>query len=176
MWRLRSDERGHTRKPDRGVVWLAPPPPLRVLKAMNTVARPLLRSRLGKRIPGVMLLQFQGRRTGRIVTVPVNFNLVDGVPMAFTDAAWRHNFTTTIPVTVIHAGERYATTGTLVPKTPHEMGEALRKCLDTGSSASRMGIRTARGHEPTASELADLGPEIGTCVIEFAFRRSTENS
>lgn len=73
-----------------------------------------------------MLLEFEGRRTGRVMRIPVNFNLVDGVPMAFTDAAWRHNFTTAIPVTVIHAGEVYVTTGTLVPKTPAEMREALR--------------------------------------------------
>lgn len=160
-------------KRDRGVVWLAPPPPPRVLKAMNIVARPLLRSRLGKRFPGVMLLQFQGRRTGRGMSIPVNFNLVDGVPMAFTDAVWRHNFTSTIPVTVIHAGEVYVTTGTLVPKSPTEMGEAVRKSLDTGGSASRMGIRTAGDHEPTATELANLGPELGSCAIEFAFRPSS---
>lgn len=68
------------------------------------VARPLLRSRLGKHFPGVMLLQFQGRRTGRVMRIPVTINLVDGVPMAFTDAARRHNFTATIPVTVSHPG------------------------------------------------------------------------
>lgn len=163
-------------KPDRGAVWLTPPPPARVLKAMNAVARPLLRSRLGKHFPGVMLLQFQGRRTGRLLRIPVNYNLVDGVPMAFTDAAWRHNFTATIPVTVIHAGQVYETTGTLVPMSPVEMGKAVRKSLDTGASASRMGIRTAADHEPTAAELASLGPQLGTCAIEFAFRPSRANA
>lgn len=78
---------------DRGDVWLVPPPPIGVLRAMNVVTRPLLRSPLAKRFKGVMLLDFRGRRTGRAMTVPVNFNLVDGVPMAFTGAAWRHNFT-----------------------------------------------------------------------------------
>lgn len=163
-------------KPDKGVVWLAPPPPPRVLKAMNIVARPLLRSRLGKHFPGVMLLQFQGRRTGRVLTIPVNFHLVDGIPMAFTDATWRHNFRATIPVRVFHAGEVYTTTGTLVPKSPVEMGEAVRKSLDTGGSASRMGIRTAGDHEPTAAELADLGPELGRCAIELAFRPSSADA
>lgn len=140
------------------------------------VARPLLRSRLGKHFPGVMLLQFQGRRTGRVMRIPVNFNLVDGVPMAFTDAAWRHNFTATIPVTVTHAGEVYETTGTLVPKSPVEMGKAVRKSLDTGGSASRMGIRTAGDHEPTAAELGDLGPGLGNCAIELGFRPASASA
>lgn len=38
------------------------------------------------------------------------------------------------------------------------MGKAVRKSLGTGGSASRMGIRTVGDHEPTAAELADLGP------------------
>ena len=50
------------------------------------------------------------------------------------------------------------------------MGIAVRKSLDTGGSAQRMGIRTAQGHDPTAAELAALGPGLGTCVISFDFR------
>jgi hypothetical protein len=154
---------------DKGNVWLAPPPPPAVLKAMNVVARPLLRSALGKRLAGVMLLEFRGRRTGRTMSVPVNFNLVDGVPMAFTDAAWRHNFTGGAPVTVTHRGQVHRTTGTLVAMGPEAMGVAVRKSLDTGGSAQRMGIRTARDHDPTAAELAALGPALGNCVVTFDF-------
>lgn len=155
---------------DRGVVWLAPPPPPAALRAMNLVARPLLKSALGKRMSGVMLLDFRGRRTGRALTIPVNYNLVDGVPMAFTNASWRHNFAAGLSVTVTHRGEVYATTGTLVPMSAAEMGLAVRKSLDTGGSAQRMGIRTAGDHDPTAAELATLGPDLGTDVITFDFR------
>ena len=47
-----------------GNVWLAPPPPPAVLPLMNLVTRPSLRSFLGRRLAGVMLLEFRGRRTG----------------------------------------------------------------------------------------------------------------
>jgi len=139
---------------------------------MNVVARPMLRSPFAKRLKGVMLLEFRGRRTGRAMTVPVNFNLVDGVPMAFTSAAWRHNFTAGLPVTVIHRGQKHMTTGTLMPVTPAGMGEAVRKSLDTGGSAQRLGIRTVKDHDPTAQELAALGPDLGTSVITFDFQPS----
>jgi hypothetical protein len=153
----------------KGDVWLAPPPPPAVLKAMNVVMRPLLASPLGRRINGVMLLEFSGRRSGRTLRVPVNFHLVDGVPMAFTDAAWRFNFDGGAPVRVTHRGRVYETRGSLVPMSPEAMGEAVRKSLDTGGSAQRMGIKTARGHRPTAAELAELGPALGTSVIRLEF-------
>lgn len=153
----------------KGNVWLAPPPPPAVLKAMNVVMRPLLASPLGRRINGVMLLEFSGRRTGRTIKVPVNFNVVDGVPMAFTAAPWRLNFDEGAPVKVTYRGQVYETRGLLVPMSPEAMGQAVRKSLDTGGSAQRMGIKTARGHQPTAGELADLGPALGTSVIRFDF-------
>jgi hypothetical protein len=96
--------------------------------------------------------------------------------MAFTHAAWRHNFTSGIPVTVTHCGHVYQTTGTLVPMTPEAMGEAVRKSLDTGGSAQRMGIKTAPNHEPTAAELSALGSALGSSVIRFDFRPSPPHS
>lgn len=75
-----------------------------------------------------------------------------------------------LPVTVTHRGEQYLTTGTLVQVSPAAMGEAVRKSLDTGGSAQRLGIRTAKDHDPTAQELAALGPGLGTSVITFDFR------
>jgi hypothetical protein len=157
---------------DQGDVWLAPPPPPSVLKVMNVVAGPLLRSFLGKWLGGVMLLEFRGRRTDRAMSVPVNYNLVDEVPTAFTQATWRHNFTGGAPVTVIHRGEVYETTGTLVPVSAEVMWIAVRKSLDNGASAQRMGIKSTPGHDPTAAELAALGPALGTCVVSFDFRPS----
>ena len=153
----------------RGAVWLAPPPPPAVLKTMNLVMRPLLGSPLGRRLDGVMLLEFTGRRSGRTIKVPVNFHLVDGVPMAFTDAPWRFNFDGGAPVKVTHRGRVYETRGSLVPMSPEAMGQAVRKSLDTGGSAQRMGIKTARGHQPTATELAGLGPALGTSVVRLDF-------
>ena len=168
--RATSLRRGAPMTDPKGNVWLSAPPPPAVLKAMNVVMRPLLGSSLGRRMQGVMLLEFEGRRTGRRMKVPVNFNTVDGVPMAFTAAPWRHNFTGGAAVTVTHGGRVHRTHGTLVPTTPDEMGRAVRKSLDTGGSAKRMGIRTAAGHEPTATELAALGPALGTSLIRFDFR------
>jgi hypothetical protein len=152
-------------------VTLEPPPPPAVLKAMNVVMRPVLSSRLGRRVRGVMLLEFRGRRTGRILRVPVNFHLVDGTPMAFTDAPWRLNFKDGSPVTVTHRGRVHHTRGELHSVSPEEMAQAVRKSLDTGGSAQRMGLRMRRGHEVSVEELAGLGTALGTSLITFDVER-----
>lgn len=155
----------------REAVTLEPPPPPAVLRAMNVVMRPVLSSRLGQRVPGVMLLEFRGRRTGRTLRVPVNFHLVDGTPMAFTEAPWRLNFMGGAPVTVTHRGRVHRTRAELLRVTPDEMAVAVRKSLDTGSSAQRMGLRMRRGHEPSVEDLAGLGPALGTSLIKFDVAR-----
>jgi hypothetical protein len=134
---------------------------------MNHLVRPLLASRLAKRMPGVMLLEFQGRHTGRTLRVPVNVNRVDGVVMAFTAARWRYNFVGGAPATVTYRGRPHRSRGVLVQFTAEEMGLAVRSSLDAGGSAQRMGIRAPKGHQPTAVELAALGPALGTSVIRF---------
>ena len=106
----------------QGNVWISPPPPPAVLRAMNVVMKPLLTSAAGKRMKGVMLLEFSGRRSGKAFKVPVNCHLVDGVPMAFTDRPWRLNFKGGAPAKVTYRGQVRHTTGTLVPMTAEEMG------------------------------------------------------
>ena len=103
-------------------VRLAPQPPPWVLGTMNHLMPPLLASRLAKRMPGVMLLEFQGRRTGRTIKVPVNMNLVDGVVMAFTPAPWRYNFIGGAPATVTYRGHPHRSRGTLVQMHPTRWG------------------------------------------------------
>ena len=69
-----------------------------------------------------MLLEFQGRRTGRTIKVPVNMNLVDGVVMAFTPAPWRYNFIGGAPATVTYRGQPHRSRGTLVQMHPKRWG------------------------------------------------------
>ena len=87
--------------------------------------------------------------------------------MWFTPAPWRYNFVGGVPATVTHRGQPHRTRGTLVQMTAEEMGLAVRRSLDAGGSAQRMGIRAPKGHQPTAAELAALGPALGTSVVRF---------
>jgi len=147
----------------KGPVWVTAQPPLPVLHAVNRVMRPVLASPLGNRIRGVMLLEFAGRRSGRTIRVPVNYYAVDGAPAAFTDAPWALNFAGGAPVTVRHQGRVRRGTGTLVT-SPEEVGRGARKAMDNGAPPRRLGLGVAKGHDPSASELAALGPQLGSMV------------
>ena len=73
-----------------------------------------------------------------------------------------------------HRGQPHRSRGTLIPMTPGEMGLAVRRSLDTGGSAQRMGIRAPKGHQPTAAELAELGPALGTSAVRFDLTLPTQ--
>ena len=59
-----------------------------LMRIGNTFMRPLLRSRLGRRIDDLALLSFTGRRSGRLYTVPVGYHELDGHGVVSTGTAW----------------------------------------------------------------------------------------
>ncbi|WP_248965437.1 hypothetical protein [Sphaerisporangium perillae] len=115
----------------------------------------------------MMLLQFVGRRSGRVVRVPVALHMIDGVPMAFTHRRWRLNFTGGAPVTVTHRGQVHRGHGVLLHATPEQVGTALRKALDNGTSPFVLGLKVARSYDPTIADLA----AVGTSMIQFELDR-----
>ena len=151
----------------KGNVWLVDPPPPAFLRVSNIVARPLLSSPLGGLFDRTMLLEFTGRRTGRKFKVPVSRHVVDGEVMAFTDSPWRWNFDGGAPVKVTFKGSSTQGQATLEHVTPERMGELARKSLDSGTDPRAIGVSTAKGHQPTADELAALGPKLGKAVIHL---------
>jgi hypothetical protein len=50
--------------------------------------------------------------------------------------------------------------------TAGDMGLAMRRWTPAGS-AQHMGIRAPKRHLPTAAELAELGPALGTSAVTF---------
>jgi hypothetical protein len=134
-------------------VRLAPPPPA-LMRVINPIIRRLLASRRHGR---VAVLHFTGRRTGRPVTVPVGLHVIDGVATVFTSSRWRHNFTGGAPVTISYRGRTSDGCGVLQPSAPEHVGAALRQALDKGASPFLLGLKIAKSHQPTATELGTLG-------------------
>jgi len=73
------------------------PPPIAVLRLINPVIVRVLTSRLGRVIGGLILLEFVGRRTGRVLRTPVAPHTLDGIPCVVTDRPWRLNFVDPAP-------------------------------------------------------------------------------
>jgi hypothetical protein len=143
----------------RSAVRMAPPP-IAVLRLVNPMIVRVLSSPLGRPIGTLMVLEFAGRRTGRVLRTPVARHTLDGIPCVVTDRPWRLNFADPAPVAVTHLGRRMGGTAHLLDLTPTEVGVALRHILDAGESARSLGLKIERGHRATVDELAALNQSL----------------
>jgi hypothetical protein len=129
------------------------------MAVMNPMVRATLGSPLWRLFPRWMaVLEVTGRRSHRQLRVPVGVHDVDGTPTVFSDRPWRLNFVGGAPVTVISRGERRSGRGTLV-QDPGEVGPAFLRALQR-TRPSNLGLAVAKGHQPTAQELAAVGDDM----------------
>jgi hypothetical protein len=127
------------------------------MRAVNPLVRRLLHtSVVGRRLSLQAVLEFRGRRTGRLLRVPVCVHDVDGVATVFTERPWRHNFTDGAPVVVTQRNIRRSGRAILLDLTPGQVGAALRTALDNGASPFELGLKVDRGYEPTIDDLAAI--------------------
>lgn len=150
-------------------VRLSPPPPA-LMRVVNPVVRRLLASRrLGRRFARQGLIEYTGRRTGRVRRVPVCLHEVAGETLVFTGRPWRWNFADGAPVTVTvtRRGRPRAGHAVLLDAGAQQTGAALREALDAGATPFELGLKVASGHQPTADELAAISGGLGVVRIDF---------
>jgi hypothetical protein len=146
-------------------VRLNPPPPA-LMRLVNPLVRRVLTTRLfASRIGTIVLVEFRGRRTGRLLRIPMGLHDIDGVPTAFTCRRWRLNFTGSVPVTVIRRGQPRPGRAILVAAAPGQVGVALRSALDSGASPFVLGLKIDKRHDPSIAEL----DAAGLSMIQFHF-------
>lgn len=149
-------------------VQLSPPPPA-LMRLVNPLVRRMLITRpIARRIGKIALVEFRGRRTGRVLRIPMGLYDIDGVPTAFTCRRWRLNFAGSAAATVTRRGQQQAGTAVLVIPTHGQVGAALRTALDNGASPFDLGLRIHKRHDPSVDEL----DAAGLSMIQFHFSRS----
>jgi hypothetical protein len=118
----------------------------------NPVSRALARTPAGRLFRSLVVLEFDGRRTGRHYAVPVMTYEYDGGLVAFTDARWARNFTGGAPVVVRRHGRAHP--GSALLAGADESAAGLRAVLAGLKSPGRLGLAVDEGHAPTDAELA----------------------
>ncbi len=130
-------------------------PPFLLVKGLNLVLRPTLRSPLGRLVPALAMLEFRGRRTGRRFRVPVGWHAVAGGHVVVTPAGWRSNFRGGCPVTVHARGRRLRMIGRLEDR-PERVAAVLRSIAADRGSLRLLGIRVPSGRELTGDDVRTL--------------------
>jgi hypothetical protein len=121
---------------------------------VNPVVRTVLRSPAGRWTGALLLLEFDGRRTGRRLRVPVVGHPHEGALYALTDAPWAANFRGGAPVRVSRRGRRWSARGELVAD-PRETAAVLRATI-AATGARSIGLRLPAGATPSDEDLCAL--------------------
>lgn len=127
-------------------------PPLLLVQVMNPVMRIVLRTPLGPLVRPFALLEFRGRRSGRLYRVPVGWHEIPTGHVVFTPSPWRANFRDGIRVTVRYRGNSRELTGTL-DDDPDHVAAALQALADRRGSLRPVGIDLPPGRPVTASDV-----------------------
>jgi hypothetical protein len=141
------------------------PPPRQLMKIVNPLMRLIIDSPLGRRMDGMAVLRFKGRRTGKAYTIPVGVHEVDGVFAVFTDRAWRLNCSDGATVSVSRGGRTELARAQLI-SNPSRVGPALATALRRAGNPRRLGLTIDKGHQPTESELAAVGRSMITLTFD----------
>ena len=133
--------------------------PESLFRIVNPLMSVLLRSWLhGVMSSSVLLLSFDGRRTGRRISLPLRYARADGGFVCFTtdDAKWWRNFEEPLAVEVLVAGATIGGVALAERVTVGESLDALRWFLQQfPSDAAYHDVSIAKGANGVPSE-ADL--------------------
>ena len=127
-------------------------PPAAVLRVTNPILKGLLRTPLGRAIRPLALIEFLGRRSGRLIRVVVAWHMLDGEPVVITPASWRVNFTDGAPATVRWRGHGQRYVGTL-EVDPDAVAKAIDTVLRAGTSARALALRVPTDHVVTGDDV-----------------------
>jgi len=129
----------------------------RMTRIGNTFIRPLLHSRLGRKIHDLALLSFTGRKSGRRYTVPVAYHELDGDGVITTARAWRANLRGGADVKVVHDGVSIPMRAELIEE-PREVARiygALLRRVGVGRAKLSIGLEVTGDRIPTDVELEE---------------------
>jgi len=142
-------------------------PPVGLLRLINPPVRWLAGTRAGPR--GLLLLHLTGRRSGRPLTVPVGYQLLDGVPLVVTDRPWRLNCSGGRDIEVTERGVRRPVRAVLVDDPAGVADLCERLAVEQGwrTTSRRLGLRGTGDRPPTRAEVEDLVRRTGLSLLRL---------
>ena len=143
-------------------------PPTALVRAINPVARLLLRSPLhGLVDPAVLLLHVTGRKTGRRYDIPIGYTDLENRLILVTIARWRVNLRGGSDVEVTRHGVRRPMHA-LLDEDPAAVAVAYDSVIEHlgwPKASGQLGIATPDGQRPTLVELRAAAHAGGWAVI-----------
>jgi len=133
-------------------------PPATILRAVNPIMRFLLRTPLsGPAGKQMMVVSFNGRKTGRRYSIPLSAHQIDNDLYAMTSAPWKGNFREGATAEVLHDGKTTTVRGELIQDRAAVAGLARRCAESYGVKRAQrmMGLKFRDERIPTVEEFAE---------------------
>jgi hypothetical protein len=138
-------------------------PPSALLRFINPMLGFLLRTPLaGPARKQLMVLSFNGRKTGRPYSIPLSAHLIDNQLYALTGASWKQNFRGGADVTVVYDGATTAMRGELI-RDRATVSDLYLRCVESYGlrRAQRMiGLKFRDQRIPTRDEFAEAADRL----------------
>ena len=145
-------------------------PPKAFLRLVNPILARLLHTPFaGAARNQFMVVDFNGRKSGRPYSLVLTAHLIDGVLYALTGASWKVNFRDGAPAQVLYDGKTTAMRGELITDTAH-VADLYARCAESYGvkRAERiMGIGFRNHQLPTRDQFAEAVDQLGLRAIRF---------
>ena len=142
-------------------------PPKFLMQVVNPLMRAL--AARGRAVQSfVLILHYQGRRTGRRYDLPVGYRTVGGRILLFTNSEWRHNFRGGREIEVTYCGQRRPGKATLIdePEIVTDVFEKRFGEMDRRRAQRDLGVRVSGEGAPTRPEWLDLVRREEMSIVE----------
>jgi hypothetical protein len=129
-----------------------------ILRAVNPIMRFLLRTPLaGGARKQMMVVSFNGRKSGRRYSIPLSAHQIDNHLYAMTSAPWKHNFREGATAEVLHDGKTTTVRGELIQDRAAVAGLARRCAESYGVKRAQlmMGLKFRDERIPTVEQFAE---------------------
>lgn len=145
-------------------------PPGALLRVENVVWRFLLRTPVaGPLRKMLMILYFNGRKTGRRYVIPVSAHRIDNDLYALTAMRWKYNFRGGANAEVLHNGKSMIMRGELIDDRA-VAADLYRRAAESYSvrrAQFTLGLKFRERRIPTVEEFADAVDHLGLAAIRL---------
>ena len=145
-------------------------PPAAVLRAVNPILRSLLRTPvMGGARKQLMVVSFNGRKSGRRYSIPVSAHHIDNNLYALTGAPWKHNFRDGATAEVLLDGKTTTMRGELI-QDGAGVADLYHRCSQSygvKTAQRTLGMKFRDQKMPTLEDFADAVQRDHLVAIQF---------
>jgi hypothetical protein len=145
-------------------------PPAAILRVVNPILSTLLRTPLaGAAREQMMVVSFNGRKSGRRYSIPLSAHRIDNDLYALTSAPWKTNFRDGATAEVLVGGKTTSMRGELIrdPAVVGDLSHSIAESYGAKRAQRSMGLKFRDQRVPTVAEFTEAAEREHIGVVKL---------